>query len=174
MPPHKAELVDSRRQVWPGRDEAVDCFLFRFEYDLPQGRYRGTAMAGPIVHVLSFSVEGLPVEDIYAAFAGWDARHPEISDVAVESLDPQRQRQLEESVAELSAAGYEDVRPGLLGRFFGEEHVVAAARRQGQEGVVVVRPDGVDFLPQTGPQALAPSEAYCIVKGRLLLRMFNG
>ncbi|MBI1900415.1 MAG: HEAT repeat domain-containing protein [Planctomycetia bacterium] len=174
LPPHRLELVDSRLQVWPGRDQPVDCFLFRFEYDLPQGRFSGIAMAGPIVHVLSFSVEGLPIDDVYAAFAGWDARHAEMAESAVESLEQAQRRQVEAVAAELAAACYDDVQPVLVGRFFGEEHVVATARRHGQAGVVVVRPDGVDFFPQSGPRPLAPGEVYLIVKGRLLLRLFNG
>jgi hypothetical protein len=32
LPPTSCELFDHRRQHWPGFDEEVDCFLFRFQY----------------------------------------------------------------------------------------------------------------------------------------------
>jgi hypothetical protein len=58
--------------------------------------------------------------------------------------------------------------------FFGERVLVARAARQGLTGVAVIGGDEPQWHPTAGrTRPLGPHEAYCLFKGRRLLRTFN-
>jgi hypothetical protein len=174
LPPQKLELFDSRRQYWPGDAEAVDCYLFRYEYRLGDRGLSGIAIAGPVIHALRANLEDLPPADIYAAYAGWCAEHEEIGEISPEQLSLEQLETWEQRQAELDEQGYQDVKLAKLGRFFDEEHFVAAARRGGQPGVVIVDGEQIEWRPVgLGSRPLGVYEIYEIHKGRKLLRTFN-
>ncbi len=70
---------------------------------------------------------------------------------------------------------FDDVRPVLLGVFFGEAVLIAVARRQGHIGVAALGNDEPAWFPldESSPRPLGPHEAWCIWKGRRLLEAFN-
>ncbi len=68
--------------MWPSYTEPQTCYLFRFTYPLSNGQYTNVGIAGPVVHAFNADMAELPELDIYAAFAGWQAEHPEIFEVA--------------------------------------------------------------------------------------------
>ena len=174
MPPHKLELVDSRRQFWPGCSESVDCFLFRYEFRAGNRSVSGIAMAGPVTHVLRADFADLPPTDIYAAYAGWFAEHAEISELTPEQLSAEQQATWEDLSQQLADQGCEDLQLIKLGRFFDEEIYVAAARRQGQAGILIIDGELTTWHPRgTGSRSLGPTELYLIHKGRKLMRAFN-
>jgi len=174
LPPSAIELIDERRQHWPGFAELVDCYLFRYEYAW-RGRARSNiAIVGPALHAIAADLADLPPADIYAAYAGWGAEHEEIDETAAEVFTPEQLAAWRKLHLELAGKGYDDLRPIKCARFFGETHWVAAARRGDQPGVLVHDGTHAEWHPSgVGSRPLGPTEIYQIHKGRKLLRAFN-
>jgi hypothetical protein len=178
IPPASCELFDQRRQHWPGYADPVDCFLFRFQYVVTiegQGErsFSNIGIAGPLTCALVADLGDLPPDDIYAAFAGWQAQHAEIKDYDVERLSAGERPSVERLARRLSDEGFTRIEPQRMGYFFGERALVAAAERQGAPGVAVADFQGTTFFPRRASRPLGPEEAYCIYKGRKLLQAFN-
>jgi hypothetical protein len=174
LPPTSLELVDTRRQFWPGYDEPQECFLLRFEYQLPRGVLRGIGMAGPITHVLSVDLEDLPPGDIYAAYCGWYAEHDEISETPAAELPPSELAAYDPLIESLALAGYADARLAFVGSFFGREFLVFDARRDGRAGVLVSEGDEREWFPQGAtPRPIGAREGMFIHLGRKILATFN-
>jgi hypothetical protein len=174
VPPSRCELVDSRQQAWPGYDEPVDCFLFRFVYEFGAAQFSNIGIAGPVTHAFAADLADLPPDDIYAAFAGWQAEHEDVYQLPVDELsDPQRVDVLRLE-RRLRDEGYDAIQPHALGFFFGDKALVATATYQGQPGVAVADQLHCLWWPHRGsPRPIDPEAAYCIYKGRKLLRAFN-
>jgi hypothetical protein len=178
FPPTELELLDRRRLFWPGYERSVDCFLFRYVYRLPGGELAGVGLAGPVTWAFAIDAALWTTEDLYALFAGWHAAHEEISESAVEVQDREA---LEPIAAALVALGYRGLQPIRIGQFFGAQHLVAEAVREGQAGTVVVdlgtladRPAAAAaWYPRGTSGRFGPTEAYWLHKGRLLLETFN-
>ncbi len=152
----------------------MDCYLFDFEYHLPQGELSGVGIAGPMTHSFSVDLSDLPPSDIYAAYAGWSTEHEEIVETPADALSANDLARFEPVAELLRSEGYDDPRLVLLGMFFGEEHWVALARRGTAVGVVVRDDQQTHWLPIVATlRPPGPTEAYNIVKGRKLLRTFN-
>lgn len=179
IPPTSVEIVDQRKQFWPGYKEPVDCFLFRFTYQFQLGEegsrtFSNVGIAGPLVHAFTADVADLPPHDIYAAYAGWQAEHDEIREYEVARLSRSEQLEVVRLNRRLHDAGYEEIQPQQMGYFFGEKALIALARRGDVQGVAVADFDEILFFPQrSGGRSLGPREAYSIYKGRKLLRTFN-
>jgi hypothetical protein len=178
LPPLSSELVDHRRQFWPGYSEPVDCFLFRFTYaitvDETERNYTGIGIAGPLAHAFTADLADLPPADIYAAYAGWQAEHAEIREYEVDKLSRSGQTEVARLSRQLHDAGYDQIEPRLMGDFFGDKVLVAQARQGDLSGVAVVDRQDILFFPGRHPRRpLGVREAYCIYKGRKLLKTFN-
>jgi hypothetical protein len=177
LPPTACELVDHRRQHWPGFRDAVDCYLFRFQYILTiEGQERSFSnigIAGPMAHAFVADLGDLSPDDIYAAFAGWHAQHADIREFDVERLSKSEQLEVERLKRRLIDAGYSDIDPQRMGYFFGDKALVALARRDGVTGVAVADFHETFFFPHHGSRPLGGEEVYCIYKGRKLLGVFN-
>jgi hypothetical protein len=173
--PRAMELVDVTRSFWPGYDEPVDCYLFRYEYQWGDRLLSGIGIASPLTHALEADLADLPPADIYAAYAGYGAEHPEISELAADELPAEQAAAWQTRRDELLAHGYQEVELVTYGRFFDERHFVATARRGGQLGALVDDGQSLEWYPMSGTaRSLGPREAYLIHKGRKLLRAFNG
>ena len=179
VPPTSCELVDQRRQFWPGYPEPVDCFLFRFSYEFAVGdegprTFSNVGIVGPLVHAFTADVADLPPQDIYAAYAGWQAEHDEIREYDVARLSKSEQLEVVRLQRRLHDAGYTEIQPQQMGYFFGEKALMAIARRGDVPGVAVADFQEILFFPQANlRRGLVVREAYCIYKGRKLLRTFN-
>lgn len=172
--PRAIELVDATRSFWPGYEGPVDCYLFRYEYQWGDRVLSGIGIAGPLTHALQADLADLPPADIYAAYAGYAAEHPEISELPAEELPPEQAAAWQTRRDELEAQGYDDVELVVFGRFFDEQHFVATARRGGQLWAVVDDGQNRQWYPMSGGvRSLGLREAYLIHKGRKLLRAFN-
>ncbi len=174
LPPSYCELVDQRTQYWPGYDEPIECYLFRYTYQFGPSSYSNIGIAGPLAHTFTADIADLPPDDIYAAFAGWQAEHEDILEQEVVHVTDAQRVEVARLERRLRDAAYEDVEPLTLGHFFGERVLVATARREGTVGLAVVDANDIYWYP-TGKSShpLGPREAYCIYKGRKLLRTFN-
>lgn len=178
IPPSACELIDHRRQSWPGYSEPVDCFLFRFTYAITDGNqqraFSSIGIAGPLTHAFTADLADLPPDDIYAAFAGWQAEHEEIKEFDVARLSKSEQTELARLVRRLHDAGYEQIEPRTMGYFFGERALSAEVRQGGLAGAAVADAQEILFFPaRQARRSIGPAEAYCIYKGRKLLRTFN-
>jgi hypothetical protein len=179
LPPSACELFDERRQHWPGYAEPVECFLFRFQYVVTvegegERSFSNIGIAGPLAHAFVADLADLPPDDIYAAFAGWQAAHDEIREYDVARLSKAEQLEVERLKRRLHDAGYRDIEPHTMAYFFGEKALAALAALDGVTGVAVVDFAEVSFFPQRSVRRpLGPAEALCIYKGRKLLKTFN-
>jgi hypothetical protein len=175
FPPSRMELVDTQTLYWPGYDEPMECFLFRFAYEVPHGsEYTNIGIAGPLCHAFGADLADLPPDDIYAVFAGWQVEHEEIYELDAAQLTVPQHLEVVRLERRLHDGGYTDIQPVKLGVFFGERVLVARAVRDGLPGVAVATLDEVQWHTAPGrPRPLGPHEAYCLYKGRKLLRTFN-
>ena len=173
VPPSRIELVDKCSQFWPGFEEPIDCFLLEFEYWFGDQRYRNLGIAGPLVHAFEADLTHLDQFDAYAAFAGWQAEHPDIYEVPVQSWNSAQQQVSSELVRGLEKQGYESITPEFLGFFFGEHALVTIAHKEQRNGICVT--DGLETLWFAGSRLrpLSLADGWNIYKGRKLLRSFN-
>jgi hypothetical protein len=174
LPPAELELIDASRLPWPGCAEPVECFLFHFEYHLPQGDFSGVGIAGPTTHALYADLEDLSPDDVYALYAGWFAQHEEISETAAEDLDSDQMAHWETLRPELEEQGYRDLRLVKLGHFFGDDLLVATGRKDGSVGVLICEDSSTHWFPiPPSARPLGPSEIYWLFIGRRILRAFH-
>ena len=174
IPPSEMELFDQHTQHWPGYDDPVNCYLFRYNYKFTRGTYSNIGIAGPLVHAFLGDLSNLDPDDIYAAYAGWQAEHADIYQIDVKQLTDRQRSETRRLENRLWTDGYEDVQPVVLGFFFGEKVLVATAVCDGTAGVVVVDDDKIHWhCGGTDQQSPDPQEVYCIYKGRKLLQTFN-
>jgi len=180
IPPQTCELIDSRTLAWPGFEEPRDCYLFRYSYgpfqqfdnEQKSATFSNIGIAGPLVHTFHADLAELPIEDIYAAFAGWQAEHEEIreapwTDEAAASL-------VQADVISQLKSAFDTFEPLSIGSFFGDQVLIARATRGNVEGTAVVDAARIDWYQSTGRlRPLGPGEAFCIYKGRRLLSIFN-
>ena len=172
--PNEMELIDSTTQYWPGYDEPQTCYLFRFNYSFPQGSISNIGIAGPLTQAFSADLANLPVADIYAAFAGWQAEHEEIFEVPITGLNPAQRREADRLEETLALQGLEIEKPVALTFFFGEVALLAEVQQDSKSLCAVT--DGEEtlcFPTHEGPTALTPDVILCIYRGRKLLRTFN-
>jgi hypothetical protein len=174
VPPNRCELIESREQYWPGYDEPVECYLFRFVYEIGDAEFSNIAIAGPLTHAFAADLSDLSPDDIYAAFAGWQAVHEDIYEADVDSLTEMQRTDVVRLERRLRDEGYDAIEPRTLGSFFGDRVLVATAMRAGVPGIAVVDNVGSAWWPRgANRRPLGPDHAYCIYKGRRLLRSFN-
>lgn len=174
IPPTRCELVDHREMYWPGYTDAVDCFLFRYTYELAGGSYSNVGMSGPLVHSFAANLEHLAPDEIYAAYAGWQTEHEDIYDRDVEAFEDADRREVERLEDNLRDEGFAQIEPQKLGSFFGQKVLIAKARLDEQEGIVMADEETQRWFPhQTHRRPIGPTEAFCIYKGQKLLEAFN-
>ncbi len=175
VPPSSLTLVDSRTQFWPGFDEPIACYLFRYEYRFEDSLYSNVAIAGPLVHTFSADLSDLPPDDIYAAYAGWHVDDESVFEIPLDAPTLSQRAEAERFERRLRDDHYDAIQSLLLGYFFGDRALVARASSDGVVGIAVVDQAGIDWLPiRTRQHPLGAQEAFCIYKGRRLLRSFNG
>ena len=172
LPPTRLETVDRRQLYWPGCDEPVDCYLFRYFYELAGSQFANIAIGGPLSHTFAADLCDVSIDDIYAAFAGWDVEHDEIYEIPSEDLTDGQNVEVRRLVRRLKDAGYERIEPLCLGFFFGRRFVVAHAQHRGKSGIAAADTEQILWYPAAGPRPLGADETLCIYKGRQLLRAF--
>jgi len=174
VPPTSVETIDQRHWMWPGFEDAVDCFLVRFNYDLGTRSYSNIALAGPAVFAVACDVADMQIEDIYAIYAGWQAEHDEIFTVLPSQFNAGQLRVVEELKVHLDRGGYEDLKAEMFGVFLDEHAAVYSAMREGKPCLVLT--DGLEsvHIPVAGrTRPLQAVDLWNLFKGRKMLRTFN-
>lgn len=171
--PSGLELVDKRSSFWPGYDEPVDCFLFRFAYQLGENEFTNIAISGPLNHAFVADLQSLTVEDSYAAFAGWQVEHESIVELDLAQLSPHRKTDQFKLERKLNDYGCSQIETRILALFFGEIVAVAECQFEGSACIAFTDGHDVSCFKQTEPHPLTPDVGYCILKGRKLLEAFN-
>jgi hypothetical protein len=178
LPPTRCELFDRRQQFWPGFAQPVECFLFRFTYELTVDdaarTYSNIGIAGPLAHAFTADLADLSPDDIYAAFAGWQAQHEDIREYDVARLSKSEQMEVVRLERRLHDAGYREIQAGQMGYFFGEKALIAQVSRESIPGIAIADFSDISFFPiRNVRKAIGLREAYSIYKGRKLLKTFN-
>ncbi|WP_168566719.1 HEAT repeat domain-containing protein [Crateriforma spongiae] len=174
VPPTGVEVIESRRMMWPSFDDPIDVHLVRFEYNFGDRQYSNIGIVGPVTFAMAADVADLPVDDIFAIYAGWHAEHDEIFTVAADQLNEAQKRLMAAYRDHLDRAGYEDATPELLGLFLDETAGIFRAIRDETECRVVT--DGLETIDQpiAGRQRpLQSGDVFNLYKGRKMLRTFN-
>lgn len=174
MPPDRLELIDRKRQYWPGYVDPVECFLLVYEYERGDRRFGGVGIVGPTTSALQADLQDFPPDDVYALYAGFDAEHGEIYETPADELSFEQQDVWDRVEVQLGSQGFEDRELVLWGHFFESQYAVATATRDGRPGIVVVGEESTDWLPTAAlGRGIGPREIYAMYKGRKLLRSFN-
>ena len=175
IPPMKCELIDERTLYWPGYEELVDCFLFRYEYQFQDGAYSNIGIAGPLTQSLAVDLSDLPPEDIYAVFAGYDAEHEEMVEYEMSELDEYHRADVSRLERRLRDHGYYDIETLRFGSFFGERYIIAKASLDGASGMMITDSNELMLCPTTSgsQRSLGVNEAAFLYRGRKLIRTFN-
>ncbi|MEM8734056.1 MAG: HEAT repeat domain-containing protein [Planctomycetota bacterium] len=172
--PQKIELVDDRTQYWPSFEEPQHCFLFRFEYQLPDLNISNIGIAGPLCQSFQADLGNLPVEDIYAAFAGWQAEHDEIFEVPASQLNAAQRIEVERMEQFLQGLGYDVDEHVAFALFFGETSLVTYLVKDETRFCAVTDGQELVCFPVTDhPASMTPEVVLCLFRGRKLLRTFN-
>jgi hypothetical protein len=173
-PPHNIRAIDARRMYWPGYDEPVDCRLFVYEYRARNSGLSGVGIVGPVTFSLAADLEDLSPDDIYAAFAGWQAEHQEIFESPIGELPPAEQAMYRGEAARCAGEEYQDIELVAVGHFFDDRTLIATARQGDRRGVLMVEAGRTEWYPVGhSRRPLGVTEAYFIHKGRKLLSSFN-
>ena len=172
LAPTEMNLLDQRELFWPGYNEPQQCYLFRFSYRTNQGVWSNIGIAGPAIHAASASLEHLSHEESYALFAGWQTSHENIYEIDLRDLPEKEKAAIARQQAEQEEHGFDEIVPAFVGRFLGDEFVVAAALKGDQAGHLIWSPREMHWLADAS-RKLTSELAYCIFKGRKLLASFN-
>lgn len=204
FPPSHIELLESRTLFWPSYNEPQDCYLFRYEYqfstnhpgnshspatnssvtnssatnssidELSVKRLSNIGIAGPLTHAFQADLASLPTDDVYAAFAGWQAEHEDIYEIPMQLLNSAQRSQADRLLAHLENHQLEIVEALGLTFFLGEVSVLAIVKRQEKRASAIT--DGLELFHQPltdSPASLTPDILLAIYRGRKLLRTFN-
>lgn len=174
VPPTTVETIDRRHQYWPGFEQPLDCFLVRFHYDFGGRSYSNVGISGPVTFALANDLADLPVDDIYAIYAGWQAEHEQIFAIAADHLNEGQRRLVARLAEHAKRAGYLSPEVELFGCFFEEQAAVFRAVRENKPCRVIT--DGLEslHLPLTDrPRQPDAADLWNLYKGRKLLRSFN-
>lgn len=174
VPPTSVETIDQRQLYWPSYERPIDCFLVRFHYDMGTRTYSNVGITGPTVFALANDVADLPMDDIYAIYAGWHAEHEDIFAIAAERLNRTQQRIVADLASHVERSGYRSPQVELFGLFLGEQAAVFTATRDDKPCRVIS--DGLETMHipiASRSRPLDAGDLWNLYKGRKLLRTFN-
>lgn len=174
VPPTSVETLDRRHQYWPGYERPIDCFLVRFHYELGGKSYSNVGVSGPVTFAFANNVADLPIDDIYAIYAGWHADHQQIFAIAPEHLNEVQRRLVTRLAEHAERSGYFSPQLELFGCFFEEEAAVFRAVRDDKPCRVIT--DGLESIHLAladRPRQPDAGDLWNLYKGRKILRTFN-
>jgi hypothetical protein len=178
LAPAAIELVDQRVMAWPGYHDPQDCYLFRFEYrqlfesGSNPGPWENVGIAGPVVRAVPNPLLELEYSDVYALFAGMQAIHDELFEMPFAQLSQPQKRQVAAGQDDMERKGFREIAPQRVGRFFGDQFVIAWAKRNDHSGYLIWGSGETVWWPDPFGR-WNDAIAYAVFKGRKLLAIFN-
>ncbi|MCA9194073.1 MAG: HEAT repeat domain-containing protein [Planctomycetales bacterium] len=180
FPPTSMELLDSRTLYWPSFEDPQNCFLFNYVYEIPGQSITNVGLAGPVTHAFQANIGKLPLDDIYAAFAGWHAEHDEIYEIPADQLNTSQLREADLLAKEFERHGIQVKRKLALTFLLGELALLAEVEQAGRHFVGISDGEETFCLPRTTDElgmgdsvGIGPDIVLHIFRGRKLLRSFN-
>lgn len=174
LAPSDLELIDQRLMYWPSYEQPMQCYLFKYSYGRGSQSHSNIGLCGPMTYAFAADLRHLPVDEMYAAFAGWQTTHDEIyqmSPARAQQMHPSELRRLERCLQE---EALEEPRIQTVGSFFGELVLVASAIHEGQAGTLIVDGHDSTWFEIGNPEApIDWRMAYSIWRGKQLLNRFN-
>ena len=175
--PTSMEVVHHSRLRWPGFQEAVDCFLIRFEYRFAGQTYSNIGLVGPVTHAFACNLEHLSYREILAAFAGWQTEHEDVYTIDIEKAREAMPGTVE-TLSRRVKASYDEMQLHFLGFFFETPSLIASVTEESAGGelrslVVMDRDNEYVFGAGSSYSPLTPELAFEIYKGLQLLVAFN-
>lgn len=171
--PSQIELVDARELYWPSYEHPLLCYLFRFSYGTGPDAYQNYGLVGPTVHAFREDLRWLELDDIYAAFAGWQAEHEEIYELSAAQAIQSHQPLVARCLDLLEDHGFQNCEVELLGHFFGEWQLVLSAQSEHGRGYAITDGQNLNWFGNHEEHPVSPEFAYMVYRGRRLLRAFN-
>ncbi|MEM6473675.1 MAG: HEAT repeat domain-containing protein [Planctomycetota bacterium] len=174
LPPTHVEVLETRRLLWPSFTNPVDVTLVSFQYNSGDRVYSNIGMTGPATFAMGCDLADLPVDDIFAIYAGWHAEHEDIFTVPRDAMNEAQLRVMETFGQHLQHLGYDSIQPVLLGLFLDERAGVFSATREETQCIVVT--DGLETMDQATASRTRPmgaEDVFNLYKGRKMLRTFN-
>jgi len=171
--PSKIELLDAREMYWPSYEHPVLCYLLKFRYGTGAQAYENLGIVGPTVFAFREDVRWLEMDDVYAAFAGWQAEHPEIYELSADAATQAHQPLVERALQLLEEHDFVEPEVELLGYFFGEWLLVLSARSPHGDGYAITDGKVVNWFGNHDDHPVSAEFAYMVYRGRRLLRAFN-
>ncbi|MEW4455269.1 HEAT repeat domain-containing protein [Bremerella sp. JC817] len=174
MPPHEIHQIDTRTLGWPGFEDPIECHLVQYAFHMPGGTFQSVGIVGPATQSFAVDLAPLGLADVYAAFAGWQAEHPEVFELEPEQWQPNQLELVNNLRQRIEGEGYESPQPAMLGFFFGDIRLIAATKREGQPGTAVADLRNTTFYPAgESRHPIGPREAYYVHVGREYMQAFN-
>lgn len=174
LAPSSIELIDNRELYWPSYEHPVQCYLFQYAYGQGEKAHSNIGICGPLTHAFAADLRHLPVEEIYAAFAGWQTIHQEIFQMPLHRARQTFANDLRRLEDALGDCEVDEAVIQSVGSFFGELVLVATGSYEGRPGTLIVDPHDSSWFEQGNPEApIDWNLAYSIWRGKRLLSKFN-
>lgn len=176
--PTFVRLIDNREMVWPSYENQVQCYLFEYGYGEGDQANRNIGIAGPLTYAFPADLTGLPIEDMYALFAGWQTVHQEVFLLAVDKAAAAFPNEWMRVMRTLQDAELNAVIIHTAASFFSRLVAIASCRwMHGEDsisGTVIVDQEHVSRVPEGNKDAPIDWElAFCLWRGKQLLNTFN-
>ncbi|MGI9494968.1 MAG: hypothetical protein ACR2NK_02880 [Mariniblastus sp.] len=174
LAPSGLKFLESREFYWPSYEHPVHCYLFEYHYGSDDQMHRNIGISGPLTHAFAADLKHLEVDEIYAAFAGWQTIHHEIYQISLHRAQQTFSNEYRRLISNLEAEAYDEHQPLTAASFFGELLLIADATKNGQKGTAIVDANQTIWFSEGNAEAPIDSTmAYTIWRGKQLLANFN-
>ena len=174
LAPSDIEFIESKEMYWPSYEHPVQCYLFKYSYGKGPQAHSNIGICGPMVHAFAADLRELPIEDVYAAFAGWQTVHNEIYQIAPDRAEATFPNDWRRLVGDMHGQDYDAAEIKMAASFFGQLVLIAEATDEGKPGTAIMEANSVNWYPAGNESAPIDWQmAYAIWRGQQMLKSFN-
>ena len=153
LAPSGLKFLESRELYWPSYEHPVHCYLFEYHYGSDDQMHRNIGISGPLTHAFAADLKHLEVDEIYAAFAGWQTIHHEIYQISLHRAQQTFSNEYRRLISNLEAEAYDEHQPLTAASFFGELLLIADATKNGQKGTAIVEANQTIWFSEGNAEA---------------------
>lgn len=174
LAPSRLKFMESRELYWPSYEHPVHCYLFEYHYGSGDQMHQNIGISGPLTHAFAADLQHLELDEIYAAFAGWQTIHNEIYHISLHRAQQTFPNEWRRLISNLDAEAFDEHQPVMAASFFGELLLIANATNNGKKGTAIVESNLSSWFSEGNAEAPIDSTmAYTIWRGKQLLANFN-